>query len=139
MSTFTDLAVDVADKIIFTDWVGKSRTPSGVVRNIVVATIAELEKRWQLTDEHVVEIDQYGSWAVQHPITERPNLLACPTGTAVGSWAEERTDSDPLQPGLTYARQKEAGRYLVEIRLVASVWRLFMAPYEDKNAELEEV
>ena len=136
MSTFTDLAVDIADKIIFT---GSIQVGPGILRNIVVAVIAELEQRWQLTDEHIVEIDRYGSWVVQHPITERPDLLACPTGTAVGSWAEERTDSDPLQPGLTYARQKEAGRYLVEIRLVASVWRLFMAPYGDEDAELEEV
>ena len=136
MSTFTDLAVDIADKIIFT---GSIQVGPGILRNIVVAVIAELEQRWQLTDEHIVEIDRYGSWAVQHPITERPNLLACPTGAAVGSWAEERTDSDPLQPGLTYARQKDAGRYLVEIRLTESVWRLFMAPYGDEDVELEEV
>ena len=136
MNAFTELAVDIADKIVFT---GSIQVGPNVLRNIVVAVIVELEKRWELIDEHVVEIDRYGSWMVQHPIQERPNLLACPTGAAVGSWAEERTDSDPLDPGLTYARQKEPGRYLVEIRLVASVWRLFMAPYGDEDAELEEV
>ncbi len=76
MSVLTKLAVEIADGLEFTDFT--SGVSPALVRNIVAATLTELEQRWELIEKHTLMVDEPGEWVIQHPIIERPNLLECP-------------------------------------------------------------